>query len=131
MYTASAICLIQQSIRYRNYKSLMDELGASWGNLGTFSNYEEALKNADESFYKELKPVLESLQGFDVSDYSIMTMLIQRYLEEHPIRATLVRYVIEQKTIEELSKPIRMEVTESMLVNFMPIDDSIVRKINL
>lgn len=109
----------------------MDELGASWGNLGTFSNYEEALKNADESFYKELKPVLESLQGFDVSDYSIMTMLIQRYLEEHPIRATLVRYVIEQKTIEELSKPIRMEVTESMLVNFMPIDDSIVRKINL
>ena len=96
MHTASAICLIQQSIKYRNYKSLMDELGASWGNLGTYSNNEEALRNADESFYKELKPVLESLQGFDASDYSIMTMLIQRYLQEHPVRSALLPFLLMQ-----------------------------------
>lgn len=30
----------------------MSELRLSWGDLGTFSNYEEALKNADESFMK-------------------------------------------------------------------------------
>lgn len=131
MHTASTICLIQQSIRYRNYKSLMDGLGASWGNLGTYSNNEEALKNADEYFYKELKPVLESLQGFDALDYSIMTMLIQRYLQEHPVRSALVKMVIEQRTLEELAKPVRMEVTETMLANFMPVDDSIVRKISL
>ena len=108
----------------------MDELGASWGNLGKYSNNEEALKNADESFYKELKPVLESLQGFDASDYSIMTMLIQQYLQEHPVRSALVKMVIEQRILEELAKPIRMEVTETMLANFMPADDSIVRKIS-
>lgn len=130
MHTASAICLIQQSIRYKNYKSLMDELGASWGNLGTYSNNEEALKNADESFYKDLKPVLDSLQGLDASDYSIMTMLIQQYLQEHPVRSALVKMAIEQRILEELAKPIRMEVTETMLANFMPADDSIVRKIS-
>ena len=50
MYTSSKICLILKAIRYRNYKSLMDEIGVSWGNLGGYSDIEEALKNADISF---------------------------------------------------------------------------------
>ncbi|WP_151762502.1 hypothetical protein [Acinetobacter junii] len=130
MHTATAICSIQQSIRYRDYKSLMSELRLFWGDLGTFSNHEEALKNADESFYKELKPILESLKGFDHSDWSIRTKLIQQYLYEHPVRSQLLKHLIAEKQNATMIAPIRMEVSETMLVNFIPVDDSIVRKID-
>jgi hypothetical protein len=106
----------------------MNELGVSWGDLGTYSDIEEALKNADESFYKDLKPILESLKGFDQSDWSILTMSIQQYLCEHPVRKNLIKMVADKKLMEV--SPIRMEVTETMLANFMHVNDSVVRKIN-
>ena len=107
----------------------MDDLGASWGNLGTYSDIEEALKNADESFYKDLKPILESLKGFDQSDWSILTMLIQQYLYEHPVRKNLIKMVTDKKLMEV--NPIRMEITPTMRDNWLPVDDDIVRIISL
>lgn len=130
MFTASAVCLIQQSIKYRNYKSLIDELGVSWGDLGIYSNVEEGLKNADEAFYKEIKPVIESLKGLDQSDWSILTMLIQQYLHEHPVRKNIIKMIADIKAMELSVEPIRMEITPTMRVNYLPIDDDIVRIIS-
>lgn len=129
MHTASAICLIQQSIRARNYQSLMNEIGVSWGDLGTYSDLEEALKNADTSFYRDLKPAIESFKGFDESDWSIVMMLIEQYLYEHPVRNNLLKIVADKKMMEV--NPIRIEITPAMQANYLPIDDDIVRKISI
>lgn len=57
-------------------------------------------------------------------------MLIQQYLYEHPVRSKLLKSLIAEKQNATRITPIRMEVSETMLVNFMPVDDSIVRKID-
>lgn len=109
----------------------MDDLGVSWGNLSTYSDTEEALKNADESFYKEINQVLDSLGGFDQYDWSILTALIQQYLYEHPVRKNIIKMVVDIKLREMSIKPLIMETTPTMRANYLPVHDDIVRIISL
>ncbi|MHA3090791.1 hypothetical protein [Acinetobacter brisouii] len=131
MFSATQILKIKNDIKFLNISDLIQDLGVAWGDLGFFENPDDMLKNADDSFLNQLKPVFKALSPLEDDDFKMINMMLEKYFLQHPVRNYLLKIIADKKLKSMEMEPIRMVVTQSMLANPKLVYDEIVRKIDI
>lgn len=108
-----------------NINDCFNDLNISWSSKNI--NYDiNELNSSDNIFFEELRNLLDLL-NLNNEELMRFNVIVHEYLSEHPVRKRLIEAVY----VKESQKPIVMEAVKNFKVPHLPIDDSIVRKIDI
>lgn len=125
MFTATKIQMIRRSIMSSDINACLNELNISWCAIILDGDLDE-LKAADRIFFEKLSNLLSSL-SLNNEELRKLNVIIHEYLSEHLVRKKLIENVYRQESM----RLIKIEVSQTLSTSYLPVDDLVVRKIDL